>query len=249
MRDVGGYWFSGLKFIDNGRSTAFSFKAPIRLMKQNPTPAQENSLKKLFGGNHFERQRVISLQHPDLQPILQELVKANTNTDKLFQIMFSDLLRAKAEMLKYPDDQFWRRTTIRAFSATVDGIIFCLKQTTLMNGKLVQHPFSDYELFFLTERDAPKKDGKKMKLPSFRENLKDTFKLCAKIYKIPCPVDFNHKGFDAFIQTYELRHRLIHPKNYMTFCVSDDERDKCMTGAAWLDTEFKKLFAACEGSL
>lgn len=212
-----------------------------------PTAAQENSLNKLFHGNQTEQERVIALQRPELQEVLKELVKTNRNTELLLQIMFKDLLRANDEMLKNPDDQFWRRATIRAFAATVEGVIFCLKQTALVNGKLANFSFNESELFFLTEKN----DGlskKKYRFPSFQENVKETFNLAAKIHKIQCPVDFGHPGFKAFCETYELRHRLIHPKNFMTFCVSDEERDRCKVAGAWLDRELHKLLDKCSES-
>jgi hypothetical protein len=35
-------------------------------MKIKPTPAQENSLRKLFQGNHIEREQVISAHRPEM---------------------------------------------------------------------------------------------------------------------------------------------------------------------------------------
>jgi len=216
-------------------------------MKRKPTPAQEVSLQKLFYGNHIDREQVISSHRPEMQAALRQLVKTNVNTDNLFGILFRDLLRAHKEMQQNPDDQFWRRTTIRAFAATVDGIIFCLKQTALVAGEVADYQFTDYERFFLTEE---KGDGtKKFRLPPFVENAKETFKLFAKVHGVSCPVDFGSSGFRAFCQTYELRHRLIHPKSYMTFCVTDEERDGSRNAAAWLQREIYKLIDACSAGI
>src|ERR1017187_2601454 len=99
-------------------------------MKLNPTPAQENSLR-LLEGNHIERERAISIHKPEMQKQMRNLMKARGNCDKLFSIMFLDLKHASSEMKAHPGDQFWRRTTIRALAATLDGIVFCLKQTAL----------------------------------------------------------------------------------------------------------------------
>jgi hypothetical protein len=218
-------------------------------MKLRPTPAKENSLRKLFSGNHVEREQVISIHGPEMKEQMRNLMKAKGNCDKLFAIMFSDLKHASGEMKAYPGDQFWRRTTIRTLAATLDGIVFCLKQTALATGPMNGFKFSEKELSFLSEEVVEPTTGKKPRLPGFRENLKDTFKLFAKIHKIPCPTDFNQDGFTALCETYELRHRLVHPKSFMTFCVSDDEKQRAGEAVYWLNKEIKELLDACSRTL
>jgi hypothetical protein len=184
-----------------------------------------------------------------MQVQLRNLLKAKGNADKLFAIMFSDLKHASSEMKSHPNDQFWRRTTIRALAATLDGIVFCLKQTALATGPMTGFKFSDEDLVFLSEEVVAPTAGKKPKFPSFRENLKQTFKLFSKIYKIPCPTNFNADGFAALCATYELRNRLVHPKSYITFCVSTDEKERAGDAIDWLDNEIRKLLDTCSLSL
>lgn len=184
-----------------------------------------------------------------MQEQMRNLMKAKGNCDKLFAIMFSDLKHASGEMKAHPGDQFWRRTMIRTLAATLDGIVFCLKQTALATGPMNGFKFSEKELFFLSEEIVEPTAGKRQKLPSFRDNLKDTFKLFAKTNKISCPTDFNQDGFAALCETYELRHRLVHPKSYMTFCVSDHEKQRAGEAVYWLNNEIKELLDACSRSL
>jgi hypothetical protein len=224
-------------------------RANQNIMKLTPTPAQETSLRKLFSGNHIEREQVISIHRPEMQEQMRNLMKATGNANKLFSIMFLDLKHASSEMKAHPGDQFWRRTTIRALAATLDGIVFCLKQIALATGPMRGFKFSEKELFFLSEEVVEPTIGKRPKLPSFRENLKQTFKIFAKAHKAQCPTDFNQDGFAALCGTYELRHRLVHPKSYMTFCVSDDEKQRSGEAIAWLDSEIKKLLGASARSL
>ena len=151
-------------------------------------------------------------------------------------------------MRKNPEDQFWRRTTIRALAATVDGIVYCLKQTALSTGEMSEYKFSDEELFLLSEEAVESKCGKKARLPGFRENIKQTFKLFAKVHKISCPTDFSHAGFKALCETYELRHRLMHPKSYFNFCVNDEEKRSAGEAVAWVNGEITRLLDACSRS-
>ena len=218
-------------------------------MKIKPTPAQENSLRKLFEGNHIEREQVISVQHPEMREQMRDLIKAKQNADKLFQILFSDLSHSSGEMKRNPGDQFWRRSTIRAFASALDGIIYCLKQTAITTATMAGFKFTDDELFFLSEEAPESKSGKKPRLPSFRENIKQTFKLFSKTCKISCPTDFGQDGFEALCETYELRHRLMHPKSYMTFCVTDAEKVRAGLAIGWLDSEIQKLLNESSNSL
>jgi len=220
-----------------------------RKPKLTPTPAQEASLRKLFSGNHIEREQVISLHRPEMQTPMRELMKADGNTYKMFAIMFSDLKQATNGMKAHPGDQFWRRTAIRTLAATLDGIIFCLKQTALATGPMNGFSFDAEELCFLSEEAPETTAGKKPKLPGFRDNLKRTFKLFSKLHKISCPTDFNHAGFASLCETYELRHRLMHPKSYWTFAVSDEQKQKAADGIRWLDVEIQGLLNSCSAAL
>jgi hypothetical protein len=180
---------------------------------------------------------------------MRELIKTKGNADKLFAIMFADLQQASGEMKAHPGDQFWRRTAIRTLAATLDGIIFSLKQTAMATGPMSGFAFNEEELFFLSEEAAETASGKKMRLPGFRENLKRTFKLFAQIHKISCPTDFNHAGFSSLCDTYELRHKLMHPKSFWDFAVSDEQKQKAAEAIQWLDNEIRNLLDSCSRAL
>jgi hypothetical protein len=222
---------------------------PHNKSKLIPTPAQESSLRKLLHGNHIEREQVISIHNPIMQEQMRKLIKAKGNSEKLIGIMFSDLNHATSEMKAHPGDQFWRRTAIRTLAASLDGIIFSLKETALATGPMNGFSFDDEELFFLSEEAPETTAGKKPKLPGFRENLKRTFKLFSKIHKISCPADFNHAGFASLCETYELRHLLMHPKSYWTFAVNDEQKQKAAEGIHWLDVEIQRLLHSCDAAL
>ena len=220
----------------------------MSFMKLKPTPAQATYLTKLFQGNHTEREQVISIHSPEMQKQMRNLIKAKGNSDKLFAIMFSDLNHATKEMNAHPGDQFWRRTTIRALAATLDGIVFCLKQTALATGAMRGFKFSEKEVSFLSEEVEPT-TGKKQKWPSFQENVKETFKWFGKVHSISCPTDFNQEGFAALCETYQLRHRLVHPKSYMTFCVTDHQKQRAGAAVCWLDNEIQNLLESSRRGL
>jgi hypothetical protein len=217
-------------------------------VKRIPTTAQEESLRKLLTGNHLEREQVISLQRPEMRPKIRKFIQVRGNTNKLFEILLSDLARSGRLMREKADDQFLRRMTIRCFAAAVDGIIYGLKQTALASAEFSGRTFSNNELLLLKE-EAIEPTGKKPPFPAFQKNIKQTFTLTAKAYGILCPTNFDQDGFQALCDTYTLRNRLMHPKSFMTFCVSDEEKQKCSDAAAWLHLELNRLFGACHKKL
>ena len=83
----------------------------------------------------------------------------------------------------------------------------------------------------------------------FRDNLKRTFKLFCKAHLAVCPTDFGDKGFDALCDTIELRHRVTHPKSFMTFCVLDAESRQAAEAMGWLGVEMYKVYEASQTAL
>ncbi|MGA2242511.1 MAG: hypothetical protein ABSH11_10820 [Verrucomicrobiota bacterium] len=218
-------------------------------MKKNLTPAQEAFLRKVFSSDQDEREQVITLLDPKIQQDARNLIKVRRDFQLLIPVLMSDLGHASCEMNENPGDQFWRRMAIRALAATLDGMMFSLKQLTLGAGKMTGFTFSDEELFLLNEGKTESKGTKKGRLPGFRDNIKQTFKLFARVNRVPCPTDFGQSGFEALCETYELRHRLMHPKSFMNFCVNDEEKKKAGDAIRWLAEEGQKLLAASSQSL
>src|ERR1017187_222615 len=138
-------------------------------MKQIPTAAQENSLRKLLTGNHIEREQVISFQPPEMRPKMRKFIRAKRDSEMLVQILLSDLSCASKQVKENPSDQFLRRMTVRCFAAAVDGILFGLKQLAQATGELNGYKFAPEELFLLTELPVELKGGRKPKFPVFRD--------------------------------------------------------------------------------
>ncbi len=163
-------------------------------------------------------------------------------------VSFADLGAASGELRKNYTSQFWRRTAIRALAATVDGIIFGVKQLALASAGLIGTPLDDKEKEFLSEQPISSK-RKKVRFLPFRDNFEQTFKLLAKVHRTSCYTNFSGKGFDALCRTFELRHRVMHPKSFMTFCVQDDETKRAGDAIDWRHRELQRLLDASHDSL
>jgi hypothetical protein len=161
----------------------------------------------------------------------------------LLDMLASDLHRAEVGLRTNYNDQYYRRTAVRALAATVEGAVFCAKQMTLVSGRELNFSFNqDDEAFLKEERVDPQ--GKKRPFPTSPENIKRTFRLFAKAGGIPSPTDFGQAGFEALCQTFELRHSLMHPKSFMKFCVTDAQAKKAGEAITWFTGEIAKLVGA-----
>ena len=187
----------------------------------------------LYSDDQSVREQAIAQLPKEIQEHTRKLVESSINSNALLDAMISDLGRASGELRKNYEDQFCRRTAIRTLAATVDGIIFTLKELTHISAELVGFKFSEGEIEFLRERKSESNQGKKLRFLGFKDNLKDTFRLFAKAHNFTCPTDFGTNGFNALRDTYELRHGLMHPKSYKTFCVTTEETKRAGIAIKW----------------
>jgi hypothetical protein len=199
---------------------------------------QQRGLEHLFSGNARLREEALRHVPEQDRERVRELVKIQKEALRLLDLMMMDLRDSGAEMRKAPNIQFPRRVAVRALAATVDGIIFSLKQVAFAARGLTGVNLTHEELNFLRESDP---SGGKVRLPGFRDNFKQTFKLFAKTFHADCGTDFGQDGFSALCDTFDLRHRITHPKSFMTFCVNDSEMKRAATAIDWLSQELQRV--------
>ena len=217
-------------------------------MNTKESQRSEVLLQQLIGGNSDLRNRALRSVVPKDRERVREILKIRKDADLLIDVLFADLGTASRELRKNYTSQFWRRTAIRALAATVDGIIFSLKQLALATASLIGTSLDEKEREFLSERPISSK-RKKVRFLPFRDNLEQTFKLFAKVHGASCCADFADRGFDALCQTFELRHRVMHPKSFMTFGVRDIETRRAGEAIVWLHQELQRLLGASHDAL
>jgi hypothetical protein len=108
----------------------------------------------LDSDDHSLRDQAIAQLPKEIQEGARKLVESRKNANVLLDAMIFDLGRASGELKKNYEDQFLRRTAIRTLAATVDGIIFTLKELTHVSGEFAGFKFSDSEIEFLRERKS-----------------------------------------------------------------------------------------------
>jgi len=197
----------------------------------------------LFSPDTQVRERGISMLPKETQKQTREFVKRSVNSMRLVSILIMDLGRASAGLRENYHDQFWRRTSIRALAATVEGIIYTLKDMAHASAEINGVSLSAEDNKFLLERKALV-HGEKPKFLPFKDNLKHTFNLYAKHSGFQCPVSFNDDGFTSLCETFFLRDQTMHPKSYETFSISTEQTKRAGKAIDWLNAAISNLMGA-----
>lgn len=154
-------------------------------------------------------------------------------------------------MLDQPntDEQFWRRTFVRAVFAQIEGKTFLMKRTA-HDRPSVQ--FSPAERSVLTEDDYEvntlNNKGEvttRQTRNSTASNIKFAFKSLARA-RTPT-VALNLDGWDALLTGIHIRDRLTHPKQLEDLTVSDDDLDAVKVASDWFNAKFSAHFRISVG--
>ena len=215
-------------------------------MKANKSQETEILLQQLFSGNTDLRERALLAVPAKDRDAIREVVKVREDAGPLINTMLADLGTASAELRRNYSSQFWRRTAIRALAATVEGAVFSFKRLAFTTAHALGTSMEIGEMDFLREQRS---SGGRLPYLRFQDNFKQTLRLFAKAYNVPCNTDFGQNGFEALCQTFELRNRVTHPKSSITFVVTDEETKRAGEALNWLQQEIQRLIDDCQQSL
>ena len=175
----------------------------------------------------------------------EALHKLQKKLNLAFEVLDSDLRFAEEQWAKDESSQFWRRTLVRCFCASIEGILSLLKNVTPDIADYFEVALTPKDMEVITERSMGK-DGnpKKFFLP-IRDSIKTTLKLYAKAHTIQVPVKYDVRGIDDLENTFELRHRLMHPKDLFGLQVSDQAIDAVIRSDKWFGDVLRFVLGKC----
>jgi hypothetical protein len=136
---------------------------------------------------------------------------------------------------------FWRRTVIRCFFPTIEALLWHMKQIAPKLALITGVTLNDEELANAKGKEwVMTSKGKVERTLKFRENVKASFALFAKLHGMPVTIKFDSE-FDAFCATYNLRNRLMHPRKPSDLDVSDSQMATAQVGVAWFVQSYDRL--------
>jgi len=159
--------------------------------------------------------------------------KKINRTMNLWTILTNDVTQTlkELELASEPDQPFRKRTFIRTFFASVEGVCFGMRS------------LSD-EALALPEAQQP--DASILKKlrderASFIEAIKISFRDFAVTFQQDFTLDVNGRAYQAFLKSKDVRDRLMHPKRAIDVVLSSEEIEEAKIAVKWFNDEMIRL--------
>ncbi|MCX6899310.1 MAG: hypothetical protein NT105_11455 [Verrucomicrobia bacterium] len=168
------------------------------------------------------------------------------------RILNYDLGFAKEQWQQHPTSQFWRRTVVRCTCAFVEGLLGLLKRFSQQTAEYFDVELSKEDIEVITESRECVENGLTRTKPAymqFRDNVKKTFAVYAKAHGIFFNIDYGCSGYKDLLDTFELRHRLMHPKDQSDLEVNDKAMGKVVQGGDWFHRTLDDVLQKCEARM
>ena len=139
-----------------------------------------------------------------------------------------------------------RRMFIRVSFATIEALIFVMKQIALAAHPDPKCPtISEAERAFAMEQDfkltsSGDVERRAAKIP-LETNIRFAFRLLAKASNAPTVLDVSGTEWRSLLRAIKVRDRITHPKNISNLTISDEELSDVVIGFKWVLTSRIKL--------
>lgn len=170
-------------------------------------------------------------------------------TYELLETLRDDVLCAYAELELDRSSQFKRRCVARAVFSYLEATVECIKVEIRSTAR------SDNIALSLTEKDMEILETLALVRPRptkflpLDQNLKRTFKLAAKVWRLTYRLSSDGEAFHSFLASKHARDLLTHPRKCYDIEVTDADMHNYSTTYVWFQREFVRLFRARVDSL
>lgn len=185
-------------------------------------------------------------QHAELQRLIN---RSSLTIDPLV----SDFSHAVGQWRQDRTSQFWSRTAIRCLCAAVEARLFTFRKMAEEMALVSGVQFNREEVEILTEQKAsigPK--GILTTRPGFipfPDSVKESFRLFGKAVGATITIDYGVAGFSMLCKTFEVRNRLMHPKQPFDVQVSTQDVDTADHGIGWFSDAYGKVMEECHAHI
>ena len=170
-------------------------------------------------------------------------------TYDLIEVLSSDVYTAFEVLERDKQNQYLRRSVVRAIFSYVEALIESIKVEIRKSLRLERPDFalSKKEKELLGSL-SPISQDKGRQLP-LEQNLKLTFNLAAKVWDLDFRLNSDGEDYRDFVIAKSHRNKLTHPKTYYDVEVTDDDMHYYAVASGWVQEEFRRLFKARTESL
>lgn len=143
------------------------------------------------------------------------------------------------KLLTERDDQFSRRSYIRASISAMEGIVWLLKQICIKASKEAHFGLSFGEYAMLVERTGEVEPNGEVKLRTklikLESNLLFTVRMCNRIFRTSVDLRCDTASWEKFRKTIKIRNRITHPKSIEELHITDGEILMCKEIIGWFN--------------
>jgi len=142
-----------------------------------------------------------------------------------------------AEMANSTQEQFWRRSLVRAFFADVEGTIYRMKQIAYACREQTGVSFSTGEEHVMLEKaysldDKGLVQEQRMQI-TLLNNMRFSFSIYARAHTSDYKLNVSDNRWNDFRASVKIRDRLMHPKRAADLDVSVDEMSTLQNAYDW----------------
>ncbi|HEV8326341.1 MAG TPA: hypothetical protein VGQ08_02565 [Nitrospiraceae bacterium] len=166
-------------------------------------------------------------------------IQVSFDTALVGYLKLSDSLTGELNYLfeHHEDDQnqYWRRTFVRASWSLVDGYIYALREICRVLAPLRA------DVIGRPDRDLLINDHQEI-----GDKIKSVLKLAVKIFDLSVPLNFGGSAWVAVRDSIEKRHNVVHPTSAATIFIAYDEWKKQKEAISWFISTFNSLDVAVQ---
>ena len=187
------------------------------------------------------------MQSKQSEPTVAEMNSVLNRTTSLLNLLIKDANIALKEAKEANDElkPYRRRILVRALFALFEGQCFCHRNLMLTCAQLLDYKFSDDEILKLKELkevDDPK-TGKRKQIKNWlktEESLKISFEWTAKFVGTEFKLDTKSDGYQALLETKQIRDDLMHPKKTSSLVIGDLQFGRIEKALEWFHGEYER---------
>ena len=164
----------------------------------------------------------------------------------LVNLMLSGDIQKNVLLLRRsPQDQTARRNVIKASFSYIEGMLTRMRESSLLLSGARELPVEDdfvasVHAMYRLRGGGP--GGKKIKYPSFLDDVKITFRFAAHASQSGFELDVSDVGWDCFRKATDIRNKLMHPKRFRDVMVSEEDIVVVSKAVDWFTKAMAKVF-------
>lgn len=173
---------------------------------------------------------------------------ANRELNAILRLTALDVARSRGLLDEHPDDQFLRRQFVRTTTAAIEGLAHRLRLLALARADDGIAPLRYGEREIITETSYGLNDSGAIELGKrklrTRANLLFALRVCAASFGVVIDLRADQKGYDAFLLCFDVRDRLMHPRDAAAMQVTDKEVGQAKRGITWFVERVREVWGA-----